>query len=342
MHSKRRWVAISAFLLLTALAVLARYFLFAEGILYGQAAAKMASLTVAGVIIAAGFVPLWMLRSSDGPDAEAAGKETITATVAAILGIATAAYGVSELLAPNTPVQAAAPACAGAPVYGAQFFATTPSRGANARRGPGREYQQVSRYSGNCTLGFDGYCIGPPEPDLVLGTPDQRWLIVHRRLQFVAAGVVQSQTAESALGAHPKGECAKLGGVPQPNLVEQLNYNIRSGTLTAIAPGAVAVGYGLATVSQHNRSYKALALGVLPDFSAHLASSSVGNDMQLTNGDVWLVAAICLADNVPIPTSLRAEQLTVRHSRVSAEGAAINVPRKAYPQLAEIACNSSG
>src|SRR5690349_19613822 len=57
--------ATAAFLLLAIFAVAARYFLFSQGILYGETAARMASLMVAGIIIAAGYIPLRMLRGSN-------------------------------------------------------------------------------------------------------------------------------------------------------------------------------------------------------------------------------------------------------------------------------------
>ena len=204
---RQRLIAIFALIALAVIAVVVRYILFDQGILYGEAAAKMASLAVAGVIVVAGYLPLRMLRGSHNQATGAGATESIVATVSAILGLAVTAYSVSELIAPNTPVAASAPACAGVPVYGAKYFAVTVQNGANARSGPGREFRQVNRYASGCTLGFDGYCIGPAEPDFVLGTPDQRWLLVHHRTEFVAAAVVLSQSAESALGTVPDSQC---------------------------------------------------------------------------------------------------------------------------------------
>ncbi len=350
-----------AFLLVVAIgAVIARYFLFSHGILYGETAAKMASLMVAGLIVLAGFVPLWLLRraasspaaggqassSPTGISAAAAepapaARESIVATVAAILGLAITAYSLSELVAPNTPVEAAAPACAGAPVYGARFFAETTPIGANSRIGPGRAYQQVNRYSGNCTLGFDGYCIGSPEPDFRLGTPDQRWLLVHHRGELIASAVVQSQTAESALGATPSRVCAKLGGLPLPTAIQQFTYNHADGRLTASAPGAASVGYGLASPPPH-LIYQAVALGTDASFSAALPPGSVATRLKISDGNVWLGAAICLADNVPVVRSLRVLRLELRHSQVIGQVPEPNVPEAVRPHLAEIACNSAG
>jgi hypothetical protein len=320
----------------------------------------MASLMVAGVIVLAGFVPLWLLRrvaasqavsglASPSPkgasavpkEPTSAARESIVATVAAILGLALTAYSLSELLAPNTPVEASAPACAGAPVYGARFFAETTAIGANSRNGPGREYQQVNRYSGNCTLGFDGYCIGLPEPDFRLGTPDQRWLLVHNREEFIASAVLQSQTAESALGAKPSSSCSKLGGLPLPTTIQQFTYDTVNGRLTASAQGAAAVGYGLASPAPRT-IYQAIALGSNTSFSASLPSGNIATKTKISDGNVWLGAAICLADNVPVVSSLRILRLTLQRSHVIAQVPDPKVPAAVRPHLAEIACNSAG
>ncbi|GAA1855957.1 hypothetical protein [Actinomadura bangladeshensis] len=178
-------------LLLAAVAVVIRWQLFSRGILYGDAAAKMASLTVAGIIVLAGALLLRVGRpapppppqqqestgasdGSTGPGdrrgAQAAAADSALVTITAVLGLATTAYAVGELVAPNTPVAVAQAACSGVPFYGARYFAVTSKGvGANSRRGPGREYQQVKKYRGDCTLGFDGYCVGAPEEDLFIG-----------------------------------------------------------------------------------------------------------------------------------------------------------------------------
>lgn len=317
----------------------ARYVLFSKGILYGEETARMASLMVAGVIVAAGYVPLRVLRGSD--EARDVPRETIAATVAAVLGLATTGYAVSQLLAPNTPVAATTAACSGVPVYGATFFAKTESNGVNARSGPGREYQQVNRYEGNCTLGFDGYCIGRAEPDFILHTPDQRWLLVHNRDQLVASAVVLSESPESALGNSPSPKCAKLGGLPQPAKIQQFSYDPATGQLQTSAAGAAAVGYGLATVPAQSRAYQAVALGAGAGFPAKLAPGTIASQVQ-TSGGVWLGAAICLADNVPVVGSLSVTLLTFRGARITGERPNVRVQPAIRARLAEIACNSSG
>jgi hypothetical protein len=340
---RQRLTAIFVLIALAVIAVVVRYILFAQGVLYGEAAAKMASLAVAGVIVVAGYLPLRMLRGSHNQETGGAPTESIVATVAAVLGLAVTAYSVSELVAPNTPVAASAPACAGVPVYGAKYFAVTVQNGANARGGPGRAYQQVNRYASGCTLGFDGYCIGSAEPDFVLGTPDQRWLLVHDRTEFVAAAVVLSQSAESALGSVPDLQCAKLGGLAQPQAITQFTYNPSSGQLTASAPGAVAVGYGLVAPNTGSAGYHVVALGTNANsgFPAKLSVSQVADDAQAGTGKVLLGAAVCLADNVPVTGSLSVRLLTIHNSKIIRDTLDTHIPAGIKAHLAEIACNST-
>lgn len=339
MSNRLRRVIVALFLIVATVAVLVRYELFSRGILYGEAEAKLASLTVAGVILAAGYLPLRMLQKH-GPAQEVA-RESIAATLTAVLGLALTGYTISQLLAPNTPIAAAAPACSGTPVYSAPFFAKTQANGVNSRSGPGVQYPQVKRFGGNCTLGFDGYCIGRAVPDFVLGTPDQRWLIVHKREQLIASAVVLSESAESALGSKPRPICEKLGGFPQPSKIQDFNYDSRAGVATAIAPGAAAVGYGMASVRQRNRSYQVIALATGSDFGHKLAPNTIVEKLPVSGG-VWLGAAICLADNVPVVASLRVNLLTFKGTHIIDERGDVRVPVPVRTLLAGVACNSSG
>lgn len=338
---KRRLIASGGLIALAGAAVAARYVLFQSGILYGEAAATTASLAVAGVVIAAGYLPLRMLRGGQS-HAGGAAKESIVATVSAVLGLALTAYSVSQLLAPNTPVAASVPACAGVPVYGARYFAVTVLNGVNARSGPGPEYQQVSRYPAGCTLGFDGYCIGFEERDFVVGTPDQRWLLVRHRDQLISDAFVLSESAESDLGAIPSPQCARLGGLPQPNMITQFTYNTGSGELRAAAPGAVLVGYSAVTLGAGSPAYHTGALGTdaSSGFPAQLPPAQLAGYVQAATGQVLLGAAICLAVGVPVTSSLRAELLTVRTSRIVRGAPDAHVPPDIAARLAVIACNS--
>jgi hypothetical protein len=340
----QRIVATCVLIALAGIAVAVRYVLFQHGVLYGEAAAKMASLAVAGVIIVAGYLPLRMLRHGDHAHAEAAATESIVATVAAVLGLALTAYSVSELVAPNTPTAASVPACAGVPVYGAGYFAVTEQNGVNARSGPGPQYPQVNRYPTGCTLGFDGYCIGPAERDFVIGTPDQRWLIVRNRNQFVSAAVVLSESAESDLGSKPSPRCTTFGGLPQPRTITQFTYNTGTGELNVSAPGAVLIGYGIATLNPSSPGYVVGTLGtdVNSRFPAHLAPSVLEGYAQGATGQVLLGAAICIAVNVPVVGSLRARLLTIRNSRIISNVPDAHIAPNVTSHLAEIACDSTG
>lgn len=336
----QRILATCVLIALAGIAIAVRYILFQHGVLYGETAAKMASLAVAGIIIVAGYIPLRVLSHGNHEHAGDSATESIVATVAAILGLALTAYSVSELVAPNTPTAASVPACAGVPVYGAEYFAVTEQNGVNARSGPGPQYPQVHRYP----TGFDGYCIGAAERDFVIGTPDQRWLIVRNRKQLISAAVVLSESAESDLGTAPNPRCAALGGLPQPHAITQFTYNTSNGGLNASAPGAALIGYGIATLNSGNPDFNVGTLGTNANshFPAHFAPSLLEGYVQGATGQVLLGAAVCLAVNVPVTGSLRARLLTIRNSRIIHDAQDTHISPNVIRRLAEIACNSTG
>jgi hypothetical protein len=348
-----RFLAIAVMLILAGFAVAVRWLLFSAGILYGNTAAKMASLTVAAIIVAVGGIVMRISHrteetTSDTPrpspsDVSGASTLNIVGSVTAIVGLATAAYGVSEIVAPNTPVAAGQPACGGVPVYGAGYLAVTQQTGVNARSGPGREFSQRNRYAGDCTLGFDGYCIGPPEPDFVLHSPDQRWLKVYKRDEFVSAAVVLSQSPERQLGSGPLPSCREHGGLPEPTAIQTFTYDISTGALSATATSAVAVGYGLAAPAPFNPRFHVGTLGTVdPGFEAKLSPTSMGGLLGVINGEIWLGATVCLADNVPVPGTLRVMELRLRKGALTSEAPAADFPRNLRTEMAENDCNSSG
>jgi hypothetical protein len=342
-----RVIASCALLALAGVLIAVRYVLFEHGILYGQTVANMASLAVAGFIVAAGCLSLWILRGGNPTHGRSSGQsqgdgtsDSVVATVAAILGLALTAYSISQLVAPNTPVAASVPACAGVPVYGAKYFAVTALNGENARSGPGPEYQQLSHYPTGCTLGFDGYCVGVPETDFIAGTPDQRWLLLHDRRQLVSAAFVVSESAESDLGTTPDSECASLGGSPQPHTITKFTYNTHSGELSALAPGAVLVGYSAVSLKADTSGYAgALGTTASSGFRATLPPSALTNDVQVITGQVLLGAAVCLAINVPVADSLRAQIVTLRNSTIIREEADTHVSPDVAKKLADFACD---
>ena len=238
----------------------ARLDLFLTGSLYSQSAV----LASDAILAALGF---WMATAIAARLLKSSSWDARLVAVGAAIGIPAALIGLVELVAPVTPATATSPACDGASVAGAPFLATTPPGGVNARSGPDTTYPQVQRFAGNCTLAFDGYCVGEPTDDLVTKEyPDQRWLILHRPWQswpwdhmswgnpaytFIAAGKVQSQSPENALGTNPAKVCSRLGGWEPPRHVA-LAATIAKGvaSIQANAAGAEIIGLSIMSSQQ--------------------------------------------------------------------------------------------
>jgi hypothetical protein len=368
---KSRWFRITAIVILIFLAIAAaivRVFLFSKGILYGESAAKMASLAVAAVVVTAGAIIMKIsqsLKASTGltapgqtPTGQTPTGQTPTgakreqsagsmvSSISALLGLALVAFSVAELVAPNTPVAAGAPACPGAPVYGAPFLAQTTDLGANARSGPGRQYAQMNRYAANCTLGFDGYCIGSVETDSRLKTPDDRWLIVHSKSdEVISSAVLLDQSPLQNLGQSPSPACERLGGLPEPQSVQNLVYNKKNATLSAEAPGAASVGYAVAAPAGRTPSYIPIGLGANPPlFKVSWKLQSTLNQMlgSPNNTVIWVGAAVCLADTVPVISSFHALRITIHNGAITSQTSAVDLPSTIKAHLAQLACGASG
>lgn len=347
---KSRWFRVSSIVILIVIAIAAavvRVVLFSKGVLYGESAAKMASLAVAAIVVTVGAAIMKISQFRRVPSAKREESTvSVVASVSALLGLALVAYSVAELVAPNTPVAAGAPACPGAPVYGAAFLAQTTDLGANARSGPGRQYAQVNRYAANCTLGFDGYCIGSIELDSRLKTPDDRWLIVHGRPnEVISSAVVLDQSPLQNLGQTPSPACERLGGLPQPQLMQNLTYNKNDATLSAEAPGADSVGYAVAAPIAGTPSYLPIGLGTSPPaFSVSWNARTSLNQLpgSPSNTVIWVGAAVCLADTVPVSASFHAVRLTIHNGVVTGEAPAVDVPSTTQAHLAQLACGASG
>ena len=272
---------------LAAVAIAARYILFKRGILFGEAAANLASLTVAGLIVAFGCLSLWVARGGKKNEADknlpqngGAAADSVVATVAAILGLALTGYSVSQLVLRALRSQLQCLPARSSSQRG-EVFALTAQNGVNSRSGPGLEYKQLNHYPTGCTLGFDGYCIGSPVKDFIVGTPDQRWLLLHDRPQLISAGVVVSESAEADLGATPDPRCQSLGGVAQPHVIRDFKYGLTSGDLSASAPGAVIVGYSAVPMSPVSAAYVGvMGTNATSDFSAQLPLSALSAELQ--------------------------------------------------------------
>jgi hypothetical protein len=357
-----RWVhsvTIGALLLVVVGIAVTRVLLFSWGILFGESTAKMASLVVAASVIVVGAVIIKIRQDDQAAQAaqaaqadsaaQASGNQAggpAVASVAVLLGLALTAYSAAELIAPNTPVAASAPACPGAPVYGAEFFAQTIDLGANARSGPGREYAQANRYAANCTLGFDGYCVGSVEQDLRLKTPDDRWLVVHGRPdQVISSAVLIDQSPERDLGSDPFNVCKQIGGLPLPNTLSGLSYKIGHSMLSSEASGAPAVGYALVALVAGRVSYVAIGLATVPPrFKLEWAvRRSLAQIPGYSASDkVWVGAAVCLADTFPVSKSLRTLPINLNGSEVTAKASSSRLPATVRPHLAQLACGSRG
>jgi hypothetical protein len=306
------WIAPAA---LFVLAFAARLDLFLTGSLYSAGAALASDVILAalGIWLAACVAARNLATSWDNR----------LVTIAAVIGIPAATIGVVELVAPVTPATATAPVCAGAALAGGSFFATTPSTGVNARSGPDTTYQQVQRFAANCTLSFDGYCVGEPVNDIrTTEYPDQRWLILHRPWQswpwddlwssssytFIAAGTLQSQSAESKLGEGPQKVCSQHGGWTSPSPIA-LSTKLKNGVVAIRAASKGAEIIGLSIMANH-----ALADGSDPIFplteAVPLLTHGTGAvtatwDAQTTTGPAaggpatfTLLASVCLGPAV--------------------------------------------
>lgn len=330
---------IKALVLLLVLSVLValRWFLFSRGYLYGDTQAQLASIAVAGFVVGFGYMALWFLRGSGG----GGNQDSSLSILAAILGLAVAGYSIGQLLAPNTPHEASVAACAGVPVNGAKYLAITTGVGANARSGPMAEYQELHHYPADCTLGFDGYCVGEPETDPAFSTiPDVRWLIVHGHPdQLVTAAYVLTESAESELGQTPSPGCASLGGYPQPDTIAHFTYDPASGQLNAQAPSAVTVGYGAITYNTRSPHWQGAMSTTAPNFGVSLPSSDVTDLVTGANGQVILAAAVCLAIDAPVVQSLRAEQIIIRHSQLVSIKPYTRIDHRYASKLAQFACD---
>lgn len=310
-------------LALAAGVVVTRVALIRFDVVYGPARTAAADVVCGALLALVAVVAVRMRSATDS-----------IARAGALVALAVALAGATAAYAPSTPTEAAAPACRGVPVAGAHFLAQTtgdsvsasnaapgaPSgaaatgkapSGVNARSGPGTSYPQVDRFAGDCTLGFDGYCIGAPVADLVSDLPDSRWLRVHGKdREFVASAKVLSQSREADLGPGPMADCADAGGLPQPGPPAFTPTPQVDGTvdLRVDAHGATLVGYAIHQVDPSDGSYPYGAVGGPltreakdPPFSGKW--NAVGTAVPLLNGGagvVELAAVTCLAADVPV------------------------------------------
>jgi hypothetical protein len=304
------WIASTLFVA----AAVARVWLAQIGTLHSDEQLWAANLIVAALGLWAVAVVLSRLLADADLDKR-------IGAVAAIIALPAAAVGAVQLLGPATPPTATAPACRGASVAGGAFRATTQSVGANARSGPGTSYPQTQRFAGNCTLSFDGYCIGEPTNDLLVKRhPDQRWLILHRPWKpwpwdpapyhFVAAGKVQSQSSEDRLGDATHPACERRGGLDSPGALSLKQLALDKGVvrLRARSAGARIIGVSVMVEQEpRDRSDRIVALtdpAPKPTYSdgsidVTWAAQRSGTATGTKPGKLTIYATVCLAPAVP-------------------------------------------
>ncbi len=344
--------------LLFLIAFGARIDLFVTGSLYGSTYVWAADAIVAAL----GF---WMTTTivSSSSSANSSWEARLT-TIGVAVAIPASLLGAVELAAPVTPHTATAPACAGASVAGGRFLATTPAKGINARSGPDTSYPQVQRFAGNCTLSFDGYCIGEPADDITLTAyPDQRWLILHRPWQswpwrhmpwgdphyaFMAAAEVQSQSAESALGPAPDRQCSRHGGWRAPNQIS-LTATLTNGvaSIRATAPRAEIIGLSIMTSQPLANGSDPIfpftnpapkrtdSSGSIPAvwYPQTVTGPAVGRPATLT-----LVASVCLGPAVPDPGNYALQQFSWNGKTVTSAATPSKLTRDIAQRVQAAAC----
>lgn len=153
--------------------------------------------------------------------------------------------------------------------------------------------------------------------------------------------MVLGQSSDSKLGyrTHPK--CHKLGGLPQPQKVRSLAYNPQNGQLTADAPNAAMVGYVLGHPSADRSRDVAIGYGTTrkPGFLVNFKATELEARLSAPEGDAWIGAAACLADNNPVPGSLEIHKVTYTKNKVKND-VRVDVSDQLRARLAQLACNA--
>lgn len=245
--------------------IVARLVLVHQGVLFG--ASRILQVDVVIGIALLGVTAAWYRVWTRRTDAGGTDSSTLVGTVAGILGVPALAAALLNLVAPPTPGELAAPACATAQTYKTAFRAVTVGPDGNfARSGPGLGFTQTDRFSKGCVVGFSGYCIGDPIPDpLFKGWNDSRWLLAsaHRdgwqrwaarvlssepqHARFVSTSYLRAQSAESRSFRH-LGEDQCEGGLPmpgKPTLTSEPTREPGVFAVTADAPHAFNIGVAL-------------------------------------------------------------------------------------------------
>ncbi|MFJ8815230.1 hypothetical protein [Amycolatopsis thermoflava] len=333
------WVAFGA--VLGAAPVVVRIWLLGDGEVYGAGVGDFNAAMAACVVLGAICVYHGVVKQTAAP-------QGAVALLSGLVAIGTGAFATAQYFFPETPRQAAAPACHNAPLEGAGFYVQTTEQGVNTRSGPGRQFEQTGRFPASCTVGVDGYCLGEPLDDLTLPPhlPDRRWLRVHGLpSQYIPAAFVGFQGGEGPLG-DPDASCADHGGLPAGPPVAALslaNTGPATMTMRAGAPGAYLVGYAATPTDQVTHTF--VQLGQSRDRSGFPVTWNVGDVNpfpQGTDGEVWIAAAVCFAGNAPQAGSVRVARVPVSGgAAVQATLDTDNVTAEVRRQLEQAACARS-
>jgi hypothetical protein len=212
--------------------VSAREVLIRSGTVYGSENVHLVTVVAAGLVL--------------GIAGTLYGQVT---KAAAVVGAGTAALAALQLV-PYTPSIATAAACPGAQVYGVAFLGTSHPIGVNARAGPGRSFEQTARFQGDCSVGFEGFCLGEPVLDQFIvekyQVPDVRWYELPDSRGYISAAVIEAQSPTSEIRAQP--HCP--GAFPPP-LLDRV-------TLESAQDAPEVVAHG---TSMHSVGFSALVEG---------------------------------------------------------------------------------
>jgi hypothetical protein len=174
-YIRRHWVIFfsAVALVLVGLRVSLVWF----GLLYGTGRIVSADVVISIALL---LLLAFLMSGNTGKASAQSSWGDRVGVVATVVGFpALIAAGLS-FIAPPTPPGLSAAACAGTQTYHAAYLGVTVGPLGNfARSGPGVSFAQTDRLDKDCTVGFEGYCIGDPVGDPVAtGWVDTRWILV--------------------------------------------------------------------------------------------------------------------------------------------------------------------
>jgi hypothetical protein len=307
-----------------------RVFGVLTGILYGESRITLCLWVIAGAGLV--VIALWPARrrarqarrglSPPGEEAHGRSPDRLE-RIGTVVGTSTALVALLSILLPAVPTSAAAAACRGASLHGVRYVATTQDSGANARTGPGESFEQAYRFSGNCSIGADGYCLGEPTVNAFFKDwYDTRWLVVphHRGVlhflaavlsgepggeRFVAAGVVFPQSPASRLGMLGADRCGSDAAKPPGEVT--LSTSTKDGVVTLTAKADRTFNYGFAVWlpgdDATGRQFRQIQAG--PSATATWRADTTASTLARPTHAIVL-AIPCLAPSVPAEDALAA------------------------------------